>query len=145
MRSASSSSDGSTLVEFSLLAPIVILLFMGVFEFGRFFYSRLTLQHAVREAARFAITGGTIEDPDTGEPMSRAESIRQVILNKAATLHLEVEDVTIDPPDGGGPSQVVRVSGDFHYDFVTPGIAQIFPEGGYEFSVSTAMKNEPFH
>jgi hypothetical protein len=144
MRSASSSSDGSTLVEFSLLAPIVIFLFMGVFEFGRFFYTRLTLQHAVREAARFAITGSTMEDPVTGDPMSRAQSIRQVILEKAATLHLDVEDVTIDPPDGGGPSQVVRVSGDFQYDFVTPGLAQMFPDGSYDFSVSTSMKNEPF-
>jgi hypothetical protein len=144
MRSARSSSDGSTLVEFSLLAPIVIFLFMGVFEFGRFFYTRLTLQHAVREAARFAITGSTMEDPVTGDPMSRAQSIRQVILEKAATLHLDVEDVTIDPPDGGGPSQVVRVSGDFQYDFVTPGLAQMFPDGSYDFSVSTSMKNEPF-
>lgn len=144
MRSARSSSDGSTLVEFSLLAPIVIFLFMGVFEFGRFFYTRLTLQHAVREAARFAITGSTMEDPVTGDPMSRAQSIRQVILEEAATLHLDVEDVTIDPPDGGGPSQVVRVSGDFQYDFVTPGLAQMFPDGSYDFSVSTSMKNEPF-
>jgi hypothetical protein len=144
MRSARSSSDGSTLVEFSLLAPIVIFLFMGVFEFGRFFYTRLTLQHAVREAARFAITGSTMEDPVTGDPMSRAQSIRQVILEEAATLHLDVEDVTIDPPDGGGPSQVVRVSGDFQYVFVTPGLAQMFPDVSYDFSVSTSMKNEPF-
>jgi hypothetical protein len=146
MRDGRPSSDvGSTLVEFSLLAPIVIFVFLGILEFGRFYYSRLTLQHAVREAARFAVTGNSMEDPDTGDSMSRAESIRQVILDKAATLHLDVEDVTIDPPDGGGPSQVVRVTGDFQYDFVTPGIAQMFPGGVYDFSVSTSMKNEPFH
>lgn len=137
-------SRGSTLVEFSLVAPIVIFLFMGIFEFGRFFYVRLTLQHAVREAARFAVTGATLEDPDTGQPLSRAESIRQVILAKAATLDLDVADVTIDPANGGGPSQVVRVRGDFEYQFVVPGVANLFPDGAYDFSVSTAMKNEPF-
>jgi Flp pilus assembly protein TadG len=137
-------SRGSTILEFSLVAPIVVFLLFGTFEFGRFFFVRLTLQHAVREAARFAVTGNTMEDPDTGQPLSRAESIRRVVLDKAASLDLDVENITIDPEDGGGPSEVVRVRGDFEYQFIVPGVADMFPDGAFDFSVSTAMKNEPF-
>jgi Flp pilus assembly protein TadG len=123
---------------------MILMLFMGITEFGRFYFTRLTLQHAVREAARFAITGNTLPDPDTGEPMTRAESIRYVIMEKASSLDLDVEELDIDPPDGGGPAQVVTVSARFHFEFIAPVIRQLFPGGGYDFTVATSMKNEPF-
>jgi Flp pilus assembly protein TadG len=135
---------GSTLVEFALVLPFILMLFMGITEFGRFYYTRLTLQHAVREAARFAITGNTLPDPDTGEPMTRVESIRHVIMEKASNLDLDVELLEVDPPDGGGPAQVVTVTARFHFEFIAPVIRQMFPDGGYDFTVATAMKNEPF-
>jgi Flp pilus assembly protein TadG len=137
-------SRGSTLVEFALVVPIVVLLFMGIAEFGRFYFTRITLQHAVREAARFAVTGSTLPDPDTGDPMSRVESIRAVILEEASNLDLVVEELEVDPPDGGGPSAVVTVTARFHFEFIAPVIRQMFPGGGYDFTVATAMKNEPF-
>lgn len=137
-------SRGTTLVEFALVVPFILMLFMGITEFGRFYFTRLTLQHAVREAARFAITGNTLPDPDTGDPMSRVESIRHVILEKAASLDLDVEELSVDPPDGGGPAQVVTVTARFNFDFIAPVISQMFPDGEYVFTVATAMKNEPF-
>jgi Flp pilus assembly protein TadG len=135
---------GSTLVEFALVVPMIIVLFMGITEFGRFYFTRITLQHAVREAARFAVTGGTLPDPDTGDPMTRVESIRHVILEEAANLDLDVEGLVVDPPDGGGPSAVVTVTAEFRFEFIAPVIRQMFPGGGYDFTVATAMKNEPF-
>lgn len=135
---------GSTLVEFALVVPFILTLFLGITEFGRFYYTRLTLQHAVREAARFAVTGNTLPDPDTGDPMSRVESIRHVILEKASSLDLDVEELVVDPPDGGGPAQVVTVTARFRFEFIAPVIRQMFPDGGYDFTVGTAMKNEPF-
>ncbi len=137
------STRGQGLVEFALVLPLVLFLFFGVFEFGRFFYSRLTLQHAVSEAARFAVTGNVL--PDTlGNPMSRAKSIIEVIHKSANTLEVDVDRVTIDPADAGGPGDVVRVSANFTFQFMIPGYTSMFPDGQLEFSVSTAMKNEPF-
>jgi hypothetical protein len=123
--------------------PVILFLFFGVFEFGRFFYTRLTLQHAVAEATRFAITGNVLSD-SLGDPMSRAQSIISVITLNAQTLDVDVDRVVIDPSDAGGPGDVVRISAEFTFDFIVPGYAALFPDGQLNFRVSTAMKNEPF-
>ncbi len=134
---------GQTMIEFAMVIPIVALLFMGIFDFSRFFYTQLTLQHAIHEAARFAVTGGALDDAQ-GNKMTRAESIRSVITREATALDLDVNRLVIDPADGGGPSEVVTVTGNFEFQFVTPGVSTFFPNGKYDFTVATAMKNEPF-
>jgi len=48
---------GQTLVEFALVLPVLLLLLFGVIEFGATFHAWLTLEHAAREAARYAATG----------------------------------------------------------------------------------------
>lgn len=138
------SDRGSTLLEFALVAPILTILFMGILDFGRYHFSRITLQHAIHEAARFAVTGNSLNDPNTGTPMTRAESITQVILAQASDLDLDVNRVDINPADGGGPGQVVTVTGGFTFEFLTPGMQALFPGGVHDFTVATSMKNEPF-
>ncbi len=137
------STRGQGLVEFALVIPIVLFLFFGVYEFGRFYFSRLTLQHAVAEAARFAVTGESLDDEE-GNAMTRAQSIISVISRNAQNLNLDVDRITINPADAGGPGDVVRVSAEFTFEFLVPGYRQMFPGGELDFQVSTAMKNEPF-
>jgi hypothetical protein len=134
---------GQTMIEFAMVIPIVALLFMGIFDFSRFFYTRLTLQHAVHEATRFAVTGGALDDAQ-GNAMTRAESIKSVITREATALDLDVDQLIIDPADGGGPTEIVTVTGNFEFQFVTPGVSVFFPGGKYDFTVATSMKNEPF-
>ena len=47
-------ADGNTAVEFGLLAPVFLLMFLGIIEFGRLLWTQSTLQHAVEAAARYA-------------------------------------------------------------------------------------------
>ncbi|MEJ2152962.1 MAG: pilus assembly protein [Gemmatimonadota bacterium] len=134
---------GQTMIEFAMVIPIVVLLFMGIFDFSRFFYTRLTLQHAIHEATRFAVTGGALDDAQ-GNTMTRAESIKSVITREATALDLDVDQLIIDPADGGGPTEIVTVTGNFEFQFVTPGVSVFFPRGKYDFTIATSMKNEPF-
>ncbi len=134
---------GQTMIEFAMVIPIVALLFMGIFDFSRFFYTQLTLQHAIHEATRFAVTGGTLDDAQ-GNTMTRAESIKSVITREATALDLDVNRLIVDPADGGGPSEIVTVTGNFEFQFVTPGVNRFFPGGKHDFTVATSMKNEPF-
>jgi len=138
------STRGGTLAEFAVAIPLVMLMISGIWDFGYLFYSRLTIQHAVHEATRFAVTGRTLDDPDTGDPLTRVESIREVIEEQAANLTLDLDRLEIEPPDGGGPSQVVTVRAGFSYHFLTPLISHFFPGDTYDFTVQTSMKNEPF-
>jgi Flp pilus assembly protein TadG len=60
-------SDGAVAVEFALIAPALILLVVGIVEWGRYMYAYNTLQFGCAQAARwgaFHITGTTtaIED-----------------------------------------------------------------------------------
>lgn len=138
-------TSGQSLVEFAIVLPLLLLMFFGIFEFGRFYFTKLTLQHAVREATRFAITGNTLTDPTTGDPISRANSIVRVILENTNNLDVDLAGVTITPANGGGPEEIVRVRVDFQYDLTMPVIQNIVPNGHVNFSFSTAMRNEAFY
>jgi len=109
--------------------PIVLLLLAGIFEFGRHFYTRLTLRHAVAEAARFAVTGNSLPDPVTGQPMPRAASIVQVIVDGAKDLNVDVNRIRITPADGGAPGQIVRIAATYSYTFVLAPISRLFGNG----------------
>jgi Flp pilus assembly protein TadG len=50
-------SDGSALVEATLLTPVLIFLFFGVFEFSRYFYNQQVVETGVRDAARYLARG----------------------------------------------------------------------------------------
>ena len=129
-------------MEFALVIPIVLFLLFGVFEFGRYYYTRISMQHAVSEAARFAVTGAQLVVGE--DTLPRAGSITEMIVHNASTLSIDVDDISIDPPDGGRPGEVVTVDAGFSFQFVAPGYSHLFPGGVLDFRVSTAMRNEMF-
>lgn len=138
-------SSGQSLVEFALVLPMLLLLFFGIFEFGRFYFTKLTLQHAVREATRFAVTGNVLIDPQSGDPMDRSGSITEVILENTKDLEVDLDGISISPADGGGPGDIVRVAIDFRYDLSLPLISKFVPGGHVDLSFTTAMRNESFY
>ena len=58
---------GQTLVELAVALPVLLLLLLGIFEFGRLLQSWVTIEHAVSEAARLASTGSGYESGDREE------------------------------------------------------------------------------
>ncbi len=52
--------DGAALVEFAILAPLLILLLMGIIEFGWTFGQFNQIRHAAQEGARW----GAVSRPD---------------------------------------------------------------------------------
>ncbi len=133
---------GAVIVEFLFAIPIVLFLFFGIFELGRHYYTRLTLRHAVAEAARFAVTGRTLDDPDTGDPMTRAESIQLVIQQSSRNLGVDVAQIVIIPADGGAPEEVVQVRVQYEYQFLFQPIDDVLSPLK-DIVVTTVMKNEP--
>lgn len=55
---------GAALVEFALVAPLLVTFLFGIMEFGQLFKVRLTAQQAAREACRLAVL------PSTAKPYS---------------------------------------------------------------------------
>jgi len=145
IRKLGRNSSGQSLVEFAIVLPLLLMVFFGIFEFGRFYFTKLTLQHAVREATRFAVTGNTLTDPETGEPIDRAGSILRVILENTDQFDVDLAGIRITPADGGGPEDIVRVEVDFRYDLTLPLVSGMVPDGHVDLSFSTAMRNEAFY
>ena len=133
---------GQSMVEFLFVIPILMVLIFGIMEMGRHFYTRLTLRNAVMEATRFAVTGRELDD-GSGTPLGRVASIESVILQKAVGLPVDVSDISVNPPDGGGPEDLVTVTLNFAYNW-----GQIHGFMGLPaqtpMTYTSTMKNEPF-
>jgi len=142
LRTIRGCARGTALVEMACVLPLLLILLSGMFEFGRMFETRMTARHAVIEATRYAVTGNQLTDPETGEPIDRAASIRAVLTSRAYGLPVQPEAITIDPADGGGPEDVVTVSLTYTYDYAMPGFMDVLP--ATQFTVSASMRNEPF-
>jgi len=56
-RSKFRSEKGAELVEFALVLPLLLLLCLGVIEFGRAYYTYNILSKAVRDGARYLSAG----------------------------------------------------------------------------------------
>jgi Flp pilus assembly protein TadG len=137
--------SGQGTVEFALVVLLLTTLFFGIIEFSRYFYTRLSLRHVVREAARFAVTGNILPDSD-GNPLQRIESIERIILagNEGFGLAIEPSDISVSPANGGGPGDIVRVGVTYQYQVIAPLLRAAFPDGRLVIRVSSVMKNETF-
>lgn len=76
------SQRGQSIVEFALLAPILILLFMGMFDFGWILHQQIQMDNATRLGARRGAVGD-----------SCSEIIEQMMDN--ITFNLDEDQITI--------------------------------------------------
>ena len=57
--------NGQSFVEFALVLPILILLVLGIIQFGIVFYGQVTITSAAREGARMSSIGKSYEVIET--------------------------------------------------------------------------------
>jgi Flp pilus assembly protein TadG len=149
--------EGSSTVEFAIVVPLFFILTFGLLDFGRLFYTQMTLQHALRQAGRYAITGNHLPDPtDPTKTLLRVDSIRHVARQAAIGLITTDSDIQICSQSGGiidcsstagagGPGATVTISLTTHVQLITPLIGRYFGDHGvYTFTVRTQFRNEPF-
>jgi Flp pilus assembly protein TadG len=142
------STEGTSLLEFALVVPMFFLLLFGLMDFARLFYVEITLQNAVRQAGRYAITGNHLPDPQhQGQNLSRVASITQVAQNAAQGLDvsaIQVSSLGGGAGSAGGPGDTVTISLTTNLKLMTAMIAQFFKKGTYTFTVSVSFRNEAF-
>lgn len=137
------------MVEFALILPILLLVVLGIVEFGRllFFYSSVT--SASREGARYGAAVGEISaGVDRYEDCA---GIRDAARRAGTFARLEDDDITIQYDDGANLKDavcpptttigladrvVVTVVGNFQP--ITPIIDVFFPDDGLDITSTTA-------
>jgi Flp pilus assembly protein TadG len=146
-------SRGGTFVEFALVIPLFFLLTFAIIDFGYLFFMKLSLENAVRQAGRFAITGNhltTTSSSGTVTTETRIQSIENTATQAAAGW--PISSIVITSPgqgtnqtgSAGGPGAPVTVSLTVTYTFFTHFIGKFFPNGQDVFTVSTTFRNEDF-
>ncbi|GHH97576.1 TadE/TadG family type IV pilus assembly protein [Neobacillus kokaensis] len=105
------SEKGQSLVEFALILPLLVMLVLGIIDFGRIFHAYLTIDHAGREAARAASIGKT-----------QAEA-EQIGINAGKSINLT--DVKVSPGSSGADATVTIT---YPITFLTPVIGSVVGE-----------------
>ena len=111
LRRYAKEQKGQSLVELALILPIIVLLMFGTVEFGRVFYSYITVTSAVREGVRQAAVGKTDEEIEA--------RIRDAVTLAEANTRLQILSIT---PAEGARTPGVPVSVEIRYNMplITP-------------------------
>ncbi len=107
---------GQAMVELALILPVLLLILMGIFEFGRVFNAYLIVNHAAREGARSAAVG------------SEDYAVIQTITDSMFYLDNTNATINITPSKSsrtrGNP---VTVNLDYQIDLIVPVIENLVP------------------
>ncbi|SHE87973.1 TadE/TadG family type IV pilus assembly protein [Desulforamulus putei] len=109
--------QGQTLVELALILPILVILLMCTIEFGRIFFTYLTVTHASREAARATVIYTGKDDA----------FIKQKVQESASWLNAGklVVEVTPSSPASRTTGVPLTVSVKYPVDLYTPVLSDI--------------------
>lgn len=144
---------GQAVVELTFTFLLFLVLFFAIVEFSHLVYTKVTLQHALREAGRYMVTGRTQADLN-GDPIPRDDQVLEVFCHNLIATGLRCPQFgpqfslsCLDGPctePGGGPEQTVVATATLNKRALTPLFAHVFSKDGVEFQLSTTWKNEPF-
>jgi Flp pilus assembly protein TadG len=152
---------GQTTVEFALAALLLFGLLFAIIDLAVMFYVNLTMQNAVREGARFAVTG------QMGASVDRRTALIQKIKDSSCDLYdkngLAQKDPTVSiltpantnttpfsnytgqqVANTGLPDQIIIVRLTYAWPLMTPVLKPFFAGGSYTFTASATMRNEPW-
>ena len=94
--------EGVAALEFAFIAPILLVMIMGIVEFGLIQFARNIIENATAEAARAGITNSTynsgsrlgVNNNPADEPLDRVEVIRRVVRDRSSGL-LDEDNLSI--------------------------------------------------
>lgn len=110
--------DGAALLEFALIALVLLMLVFGVIDFGRVLYTANNMQSAAREGARWA----AVQD----DPAGMTDVIKDTVIAHASPLGgdaLTRPEITVTPiyaTSAPGIVQSIKVQVNYPVVLFTP-------------------------
>jgi Flp pilus assembly protein TadG len=144
LRSLVKKESGQSLLETAMTLPLILLIVVGIFEFGRAFQTWQVLSNAAREGARVAI----LPYATLADVQSRVTSYMQGgqldnFQNATVTIN---QNTPVAVGAGTAASSVVTVSYPFSFSVLNP-VANLVVNGStvgspITLAVSAQMRNE---
>ncbi len=152
---------GQATLEFALVALLFLGLLFVILDLALLLFVNMTMQHAVREGTRYAVTGRSTGYADWRTAVTeeiRKQSAGFYTKNRNPVItptfkQINCESATTFPNYTGGttltgdnptPSICMVVSLTYRWRPITPFLRPFFPGGNYTFTVRSTMKTEPF-
>ncbi len=104
------SERGQSLVEFALVAPLLLLILFGIVQFGIAFKNSITIADAARAGARTAAVNRTAADP--------VAVAKQAVLNASTDLDTSKVTVSVTSPWQQGSDVTVKASYPYSIDIL---------------------------
>ncbi len=128
------SERSQSVVEFALVAPLFLVLIMGIIDFGLGFGSYVQLKNAAREGARYAVVG----NPPGSYPADCTGSMTTSVIGHVCIavndLNLaDLQSVSVQYPNGQASGNSVVVTAHYRYRLITPlgGLVTFFTGGSF--------------
>lgn len=114
LRRVSVRDEGQTLVELALALPVILLLLVGVLDFGRAYQNYTALGNAVREGARDAVVHGASSATPWG-PGANDANVTNAVRARAVGLVAGNITVTSSWPSGNSQGNEVVVGATYTF------------------------------
>ena len=118
-RKSNHSGRGQSLVEVALVLPIILMILLGLLDFGRVFYTMVALRDAADEGATYA----AIKPNDSAGIQRRAAEASTNLVS------IQTGDVSVVRPATIAVGQPITVTVDFFFDLYTPFVQGLLPDG----------------
>ncbi len=118
---------GAALVEFALVLPILLVILLGILDFGLYYYNDLQLTHVARDAARYLSVGRVAEANDA--------------IDGASLVSTTITSQSVDAGSSGNEATVTLTA---TYNFLTP-LPNLLPGiggGSLDIDASATMRRE---
>jgi Flp pilus assembly protein TadG len=150
---------GLTTVEFAIVAPVLLMLLCVAMDLGISMWVNLTMQYAVREGARYAVTGEDNLDANSGDQQRYLAIVQQIRTSSMGVYDMVGPSYTItinghpqsystqtsySPNMFGGPGDIIVLQLNCSWPLLTPLLRPFFAGGAYAFSVAATMRNEGY-
>jgi Flp pilus assembly protein TadG len=149
---------GVAIVEFALASILFFTILFAIIDFSYLLFANLTMQHAVREGARYAVTGQSALDPQPqGTAQDRCDAAVQRIRNQsmgffdrmAPTVVFKTVNadgsISVTPGNScANANQIIVISVQCNLPLLTSFLQPFFANGKYSFTAGATMKNEAF-
>lgn len=107
---------GAALIESAITIPIILLVSVGIFEFGRAFQTWQVLTNAAREGARVSIIAGKT-DTDVENAVRKYLDVGGLEKYASETVTILRESVPLDPGDPDSPD-ASRIVVTYPFEFI---------------------------
>jgi Flp pilus assembly protein TadG len=132
---------GGTAIEFALVVPLLIAMFLGIFEFGRAIWVQGILDYAVEQAVRCASINSNTCSSNSATQTFAAAQAAPLPGSPSCPAGATCPVFTASQPASGSCSGENEVSATYAFDFLSIGAMPILGDAPFPTSVTLSSQS----